>query len=475
MVKINAKNNKTPQADHHSLITTRRSKTITNKEVINTQKNTYSERAKKELVRKIGKTRKSRQSGYKNIMETNKMNSKYDSVCDNDKTSIENFGNNSPNYSKTNVRSYKLVKSEECERKRKLRKLISSNKNFIKPTNKKLKKSASLTISLNQILGNSNGKDSLYQSDISTKYSKSEYSRFSGNDLCSNFKKTHIDMMNKIEHNLFENLKQGHTFLKPSKKKEISKPVIVEHSNKVISFIKEVSQGQEVIDYDQYKEHNIDDNKEYLELVNKFKASIQQLKEIILETFELIDRYLYVKTRPSCKYLHFAEKIKQTIPSFCDEYVNLIMTADEDLYQIYNIENMQCMTAKNTTGLSHEVIQRYAEQRKVLFNKKLNNYLDNFEEASIKQFKCLLNEKILTLENLFSKSVMFIHQKVENKVETKQEKNDYVEESCDSHEIITKPSVVKNESTPLISKKPTITNTKRNILDFKSQIVQYVS
>lgn len=348
--------------------------------------------------------------------------------------------------------------------------LYKKCKKAIKPTNRKSEHKAQPIFSLDQILSKSNIKDSTLQSEISTKYSKSDYSRISRSDLFQNYKKTHIDAINKIEHNLFENLKQGHIMLKPSKKKEVPKAVIVEHGNKVFSFIKEVSQGNgnDVEFEDIVREVDLAGPTEKTGLINQFRDSLEKLQKDVITSVGIIDELLYTRRQLTVNVDSLMRNIKRKVASFCPDYLNLIVNVHEDLYEIsYNYDKIE-IKANCVGNFDEQELAKYRSIRADIFKSKLKVLLEKLANEMISKFKTTSNKQFLQEKLLYIRLIKYVKP---SKPAVEQESKPQTPNPSPQQSAVTLTATTPQ----LTNDEKSSVNSKKVVLDTKSQITDYVS
>lgn len=364
--------------------------------------------------------------------------------------------------------------SDSADSKRYTNRLYKKCAKALKATNRKQVHESSPILSLCQIINNggSNGKDSLNLSEATTRYSKSDRGSFSLSDVSRNFRRTHIDVMNKIENNLFENLKKGNLSLKPSKPKESLKPVIVEHTNKMLSFIKEVSQSQNVAEIES---QNIiqqaslaRESQKAAELI-KFKNMLAEITTTAVEALNILDEKLYILRKPDSRFDLLVNFIKKFVPSFSVEYMNLILTVNEELFKIRYSGDLPVLTA-NCVPTDQESLDRYKPLRIESLKQKLNAYLVRYEEEVTENFSKTLNIKYLTEEYLFSRLKRIVILKGTNiDQENKQLNKTPQPQQMPQYET---PNPTE---TPASSEEKTIINPRNVVNGNDSQIIDYVS
>ena len=345
----------------------------------------------------------------------------------------------------------------------------------LKPTNRKPEQQPNPVFSLEQILCASNNKEQTHQSEISTKYSKSEYSRLSRSDISQSFRRTYIDVMNKVEHNLFENLKQGNILPKSSRKSELAKQVVVEHGNKVISFIKEVSQGQtdhameteEEVGFGESQANGCElTQAEKDQQINDFKELLGNLEKDIISSVEIIEEMLYRRTLPILMVQQLMDEVSKQVPGFHYEHINLINTVYGDLYDIVYSGSATHIRAMAIGAFDYDDMLKYRQLRIDKLSELLSSYLNNHISDMTAKFERSLNPYHLSIAALFARSIKFLKVARVHKEEKKQE---------ESAECVEDPQIsafyIPEAETP--EKQPV--NPKKVVLDTKSQIADYVS
>jgi len=350
-------------------------------------------------------------------------------------------------------------------------------KKAIKPTNRKQAQKPPVIFSLDQLLTNSNNKDKVAQSEASTKYSKSYQSRLSHSDITQNFKRTYIDVMNKVEHNLFENLKQG-TVLKSSKTKEVTKSVVIEHGNKVINFIKEVSQSasngpmelEELVHLVKAPEDVVVrvSAEEKEKLINRFVATMNKLQRDVMKNIWAMDELLYKRNNPVYKVERLIADINEAQPNFCFEHINLICTVFGDLYEVVYHGALTHIRATGVGSFEYEDMLKYRSMRSEKFKEELAKYVNAHIEEVRAKFDTMLDQRLLCKSILFAKSVKFIKPpKIENEDEQKQ--THVIASSDDSGDA----NAVSSHAVNAIDKQLVMPN--KGALNQISQITAYVN
>lgn len=356
--------------------------------------------------------------------------------------------------------------------KRRPGKLYKKGTKGLKPTNRKPEQQLNPVFSLDQILCASNNKELAQQSELSTKYSKSEYSRLSRSDVSQSFRRTYIDVMNKVEHNLFENLKQGNILPKSSRKSELAKKVVVEHGNKVISFIKEVSQGQtgagmEIEEAGDFGGDQADGCELSLEErnghISDFKKLIGKLKEETARGVEIIDELLYRRTMPVIVAQQLVDAVAKRVPGFSFEHINLINTVYRDLYDVVYSGPTTHIRAIGIGSFDFDDMLKYRQLRSDKLSELLSNFLNSHVSDMTVKFERTLNPYHLSATALFAKTIKFL--KVAKPEEEEQKPVESPQEPQISAFFVPEAEPAEKQSaTP-----------KRVVLDTKSQIADYVS
>ena len=406
---------------------------------------------------------------YKSLKNPQKDRKKSSHCKANRLNSLKNIDTESNSSPLVKKRTSNETMQESTACKSKTRRLHKKCKKGLRPTNKKPPKSKPKVHSLNVLLGNSNIKKTTQLSDLSTKYSKSELSRVSGNDMPNKFKRTQIDIMNKLENNLFENLKQGYAFSKPSKRKEVQQPVIIEHGNKVINFIKEVSQAQESnMELENEAAKYTPTESEIASDISYFKIQMEKLKEKILKAMTLADSMLIKQPKPSFVVENFILKIKDSLEDFDKHYINLIMTVHADLYRLIDQKDKILITGDSLCDFSdEEYLQNQLIKRRTLFEDKLNDYFGLHVNGTVEEFSESHDKSLLTEDNLFKRTTLWLKLEIPPASPAQSDKT-----------IVSKPDelALPKTSLPLPKNEEKSANTnKKLVLDTKAKIADYVN